>query len=199
MFGESNCFAWLPAVPHGEVRGRLTIERESEEVVGAGYHDHNWGFPGPKELMHHWFWGRAHIGSYTIIAAQLSAQAAYGNADIPILMIAENGSVVAGEGAELRYEFADEYIEPTTGVPVPSIVACNADYGEGKTYRITFNRKRTTLARAFRNKSLVPDGIRNTGAYACFAGDVQLERIEGEELVEHVTGQGVWEFAHFGH
>ena len=40
--GEHH-FAWLPAVPHGEVAARITIAGQSATYTGSGYHDHNWG------------------------------------------------------------------------------------------------------------------------------------------------------------
>ncbi|MBI3738752.1 MAG: hydroxyneurosporene dehydrogenase, partial [Chloroflexi bacterium] len=67
-FGDyDHYFAWLPSIPFGTVEGTLTYDGQTHHVKGAGYHDHNWGNVGLNEVMDHWYWGRAHLGDYTLI------------------------------------------------------------------------------------------------------------------------------------
>ena len=39
----SNYFAWLSAVPNGDLEGKLTFNNNTRQIDGSGYHDHNWG------------------------------------------------------------------------------------------------------------------------------------------------------------
>lgn len=71
-------FAWLPSVPQGEVSGTITVAGKSEIVTGTGYHDHTWGDTSMAKLIHDWYWGRAKIGTYTVIASYITATDAYG-------------------------------------------------------------------------------------------------------------------------
>src|ERR1700694_6040533 len=76
--GRERLFAWLPAVPHGLANVRYTIGNEEHRASGSGYHDHNWGDVPMQTLMHHWYWARASVGPYTVIASYITATAAYG-------------------------------------------------------------------------------------------------------------------------
>ncbi|MEI6874577.1 MAG: hydroxyneurosporene dehydrogenase, partial [Spirochaetota bacterium] len=44
-------FAWLAAVPEGEVSGSITVGGQTRAVRGSGYHDHNWGNISTAALM----------------------------------------------------------------------------------------------------------------------------------------------------
>ena len=48
---DEHFFAWLPAVPQGEVSVDMNIRAKKEHLQGVGYHDHNWG-------MRRWQWSR---------------------------------------------------------------------------------------------------------------------------------------------
>jgi hypothetical protein len=41
---------------------------------GSGYHDHNWGNNSIMELFNHWYWSRAEIGPYNVIASEMIAE-----------------------------------------------------------------------------------------------------------------------------
>src|SRR5216683_2886085 len=76
--GREKLFAWLPAVPHGLANVRYSIGKEEYRASGSGYHDHNWGDVPMQTLMHNWYWARASVGPYTVIASYITATAAYG-------------------------------------------------------------------------------------------------------------------------
>src|SRR5574341_69405 len=78
-FGDlEHYFAWLPSIPYGTVEGTLTYNGQTHIVKGTGYHDHNWGNVGLNVVMDHWYWGRAHLGDYTLIFVEQVASAKYG-------------------------------------------------------------------------------------------------------------------------
>lgn len=104
-FGEQGeqFFAWLPSVPNGHISGSLHYNGETHQVSGSGYHDHNWGNAAMNDLMRNWYWTRGQVDGYTFIAAELRATADNANSKIPVLMVADQGGVVADaslEGAE---------------------------------------------------------------------------------------------------
>ena len=67
-FGDlDHYFGWLPAIPFGVVEGRLVYEGRENLVKGTGYHDHNWGNIALQDVMDHWYWGRTHIGDFSLI------------------------------------------------------------------------------------------------------------------------------------
>ena len=80
-------FAWLAAVPEGEVSGSVTVEGATRQVRGSGYHDHNWGNISPAALMDSWWWGRATVGGHTVIASELRAAQDRGGGGAPLLFV----------------------------------------------------------------------------------------------------------------
>ncbi|MBU1660096.1 MAG: hypothetical protein KKD28_01330 [Chloroflexi bacterium] len=107
-FGDlKHYFAWLPAIPHGRVTGTLTYEGQTHPVTGNGYHDHNWGNVGLNKVMDRWYWGRAHIGEYTLIFVEQIATKAYGSQRLPVFMLAQGDQILIGDGRPLRMTARD--------------------------------------------------------------------------------------------
>jgi hypothetical protein len=205
FFGQDRTrfFAWLPSVPQGTVEGTVTIEGRARNVAGVGYHDHNWGNAPIPAIVHHWYWGRARIGDYTVIASDITAVEAYGSAALPVFMLARGESLLAEDASKVRFTADDIFVDPYTGKPAAGRLVY--DYqDEGKRYRVTFQRAKD-LARV-RFIDLLPPGRRLLarlgcfdGAYIRFTGTATLERIEGEQVLETVTQQtAVWELMYFG-
>ncbi len=106
-------FAWLPAIPYGTVNGTLTYDGQTHTVAGAGYHDHNWGNVGLNDVMSHWFWGRAHVGPYSLIFVEMHAAAAYGHQKMPVFMLARDDQILIGDGGPLTLTTADVVLHPS--------------------------------------------------------------------------------------
>ncbi|MYA41407.1 MAG: hypothetical protein F4Z31_06610 [Gemmatimonadetes bacterium] len=64
-------FRWVCAVPSGTLRGTITIGGVEHEVIGSGYHDHNWGNVPMGVLVRDWHWARGSAGEYTAVAASV--------------------------------------------------------------------------------------------------------------------------------
>src|SRR5258708_3619081 len=97
--GREKLFAWLPAVPHGTASVRYTVGKEEHRASGSGYHDHNWGDVPMQTLMHNWYWARASVGPYTVIASYITATAAYGyETQIVYMLIADDDAKVSFYG-----------------------------------------------------------------------------------------------------
>lgn len=105
-------FAWLPAIPYGVVEGHLTYDGKMHAVRGTCYHDHNWGNVALNEVLSHWYWGRAHVGEYTLIFADMHATPRYANQRIPVFMLAKGAQVLVGDGSPLRVEEGEFIADP---------------------------------------------------------------------------------------
>jgi hypothetical protein len=112
MLSGDRFFAWLVAVPEGDVSGDLTIDGVTKTVSGSGYHDHNWGNVSPRDLFDGWWWGRARIGTHTTIASQLYGRRELGGVNINLLYVGDEGSVkvnafgrdvIATEGQAIKH------------------------------------------------------------------------------------------------
>jgi hypothetical protein len=107
-FGDlDHFFGWLPSIPHGTVEGTLTYDGQTRNVNGTGYHDHNWGNIGLNEVMDHWYWGRAHIGEYTLIFVDQIAANQYGNVHMPVFLLAKGSQIITGDSAPLTMQTRD--------------------------------------------------------------------------------------------
>jgi hypothetical protein len=82
-------FAWLVAVPEGNIAGTLTLNNVTRQVTGSGYHDHNWGNVSPADIFDNWWWGRGVVGSHTVIASTIRAKPNVGSNLIPLLFVGQ--------------------------------------------------------------------------------------------------------------
>jgi hypothetical protein len=106
-------FAWLPAIPYGAVSGTLTYDGQTHAVAGAGYHDHNWGNVGLNDVMSHWIWGRARVGTYSLIFVEMNATPAYGRQKVPVFLLARDDQILIGDGGPLTLATADVVSHPS--------------------------------------------------------------------------------------
>lgn len=108
FFGDlDHYFAWLPAIPYGLVEGTLSFDGQSYYAKGSGYHDHNWGNVGLADVMDHWYWGRAHIGDYTLIYVDQVTARDYAYTHLPVFMLAKGERILTGDGQPLSLQTAD--------------------------------------------------------------------------------------------
>lgn len=201
---NEHFFAWLPAVPQGKVSGTLSIKGKSQEISGSGYHDHNWGDALMPKLLHHWYWGRAEIGDFTIINAHMVATPKYGSSEQDIFILFKNGKLLAEDPSYVTCSFSDIYTDEKTGKPVANKIVY--DYNDGiEQYKITYMRERDITNTKFIDhatgmKKLVGKLIRFDGAYLRFAGSVTVEHFSNKRLIERTTtNSAVWELMYFGH
>jgi len=106
-------FAWLPAIPFGQVTGTLTYDGQTRQVRGTGYHDHNWGNIGLDQIVSHWYWGRAHLGDYTLIFVEMVSNRTYGRRRLPVFMLAKGDKILIGDGSPLTLQTAEPQHHPS--------------------------------------------------------------------------------------
>jgi hypothetical protein len=203
--GQSvHYFAWLPSVPQGNVEGTVTISGRIQAIKGVGYHDHNWGDVSMLKLIHHWYWGRAQVGNYSVIASDIVASDKYNNAVQPIFMLAGDGKILADDFTKVKFSTSDIYIDKYTKKPVANTVVY--DYNDGTNhYRVTFERSKDLVRVRFIDKikgfkAFLAKLAGFDGAYMRFTGEVTIERFEGDKKIETVKEKSaVWELMYFGH
>jgi predicted secreted hydrolase len=122
FFGSyDHYFAWLPSIPFGTVEGTLTYDGHTAHVQGTGYHDHNWGNIALPSVMDHWYWGRAHVGDYTLIFVEQIALKKYGSMRMPVFLLAKGDRVLVDEARYLTMQTRD-FVHHASGREYPSEV-----------------------------------------------------------------------------
>ncbi len=194
-FGDlDHYFAWLPAIPYGTVSGTLRYAGRTHTVRGTGYHDHNWGNVSLNEVWDHWYWGRAHLGDYTLIFVEQVATPTYGRTKLPVFMLAKGEQILIGDGFPLRLETGD-FVRHTAGREYPLKVDFRWEKEEEKVHLVLHNPQvieavslllyfppwQQRLLRLFRNPY-----------YFRFHADLQL-RLNLSQLQEEVRGKALYE------
>ena len=87
-------FAWLAAVPNGDVKGTLTFDGKTLDIAGSGYHDHNWGNIPLQRLFNDWLWFRGTVDQYTVIGYELNTVTDRGGYSIPGVFIADSTGII---------------------------------------------------------------------------------------------------------
>ncbi|HEY5532514.1 MAG TPA: hypothetical protein VIK22_11015 [Candidatus Anoxymicrobiaceae bacterium] len=130
---KTKYFAWVVAVPYGKVEGELTYEGKTWNVTGTGYHDHNWGNIGPGMALDHWYWGRAHVGDFSVIFAQMitAKVPGMGNLKLPVFYLARGQEILTDDGLPLSMVTRD-FVEGPGGRTYPTSVDLYWETVEGK-------------------------------------------------------------------
>lgn len=203
VFGRSDYFAWLPAVPEGSVTAVIRQDGAETRYTGTGYHDHNWGNAPMFFLMHHWYWGRAKIGPYQVVSSYITAGKKYSYDKIPIFLLAKDGKILADQTENyLTYAEDDLFVDSVTHKHIANRIIY--DYNDGtQHYRITYRREcdlermgmETQLTRT-QYAAVWLMGLR--GSYHRMAGTVTLERLEHGKIAERWSAPALWEQMYFG-
>jgi hypothetical protein len=200
--GREKLFAWLPAVPHGRASVRCSIGKEEYRASGSGYHDHNWGDVPMQTLMHNWYWARASVGPYTVIASYITATAAYSHETQIVYMLAKDGKIIADDDAKVSFETDRLAIDRKTGKPVADVTRYT--FRDADTcYVVSFERKETILQAIFTDrmpllKRIIARLIGFDGAYHRFTGKVTIEKFDGGVRLERFDDRAIWELMYFG-
>jgi predicted secreted hydrolase len=193
FFGEreEQYIAWLPIVSRGAVDAVLTTtgtDGRTEHRSGTGYHDHNWGNIAPRKVLDHWYWGRARVGEYTVVTLMFVSHRKYDYAQLPAVMVAKDGAIIASAVGAERVGFADSDVvnHESTGVPVARRLEYEIDNADAR-FVVIFEHRRDVSNLDF--------GA--AGAYLRFTGDVSLEH-HTRDGVSTVSGETLWELLYFG-
>lgn len=105
---------WVVPVPYGTVTGTIDVNGASREVTGSAYHDHNWGNKVMDAGLDHWYWGRAHIGDYTVVYVRMTTKGLFGLGaiNIPTFLLAKGDEVITDDLLPLRLETSGDVPGP---------------------------------------------------------------------------------------
>ena len=103
-------FAWVVPVPYGTFKGTMTKDGQVKPVKGTMYHDHNWGTATLGNSLDHWYWGRAHVGEFTIIYVQMVTARLFGHGGfkLPVFYLSTGDRILTEDGLPLRLETSGE-------------------------------------------------------------------------------------------
>jgi hypothetical protein len=203
---DEHEFNWLPAVPQGKVDATYSVAGKAHAASGTGYHDHNWGNAPMNSLINHWYWSRGQAGPYTTIASYITAEERFGNAELPIFMLAAGGKVIADDAANVTFGELGTYTDAGTGKPVANVTRYTYADGDGDgddTYVITFTRHRDLAANKLIDELHGPKKaaarlIRFDGAYLRFTGELRVEHQRAGAVVDSYADTAIWELMYLG-
>jgi hypothetical protein len=153
------------------------------------------------KVIDNWYWGRAQVGPYTVIACLVTGAERYGLAAFPIFLLAKDGKVVADDEAVVTFVESDVHIDEDTGKPVGNVLTYT--YAGEVGFRVTWERKETIFRAQFIDalhglQHFLARLIGFDGAYLRFTGNITLEKLEDGQVVETETNEAIWEEMYFG-
>ena len=195
-------FNWLPAVPQGKVDATYSVAGKSSTAAGVGYHDHNWGNAPMNSLINHWYWARGQAGPYTVVASYITAEQKYGNAELPVFLLAKDGQVVADDATKVAFERLGTYTDTVTGKPVANVTRYTYVDGDDS-YIVNFTRHRDLAVNKLINdldglKKAAAKLVRFDGAYLRFSGELRIEHEHAGEIVDSYADYAIWELMYLG-
>jgi hypothetical protein len=157
-----------------------------------------------SKLLNHWYWGRAQAGPYSVIAAYLYAEKAYGRTELPQFMLAKDGKIVADLSSKVALSLEDTFTDSKSGKPVANRVIYDYREDEQNRYRVVFQRSQTILDYKLADtvtglKHILARVAGVDGAYQRFSGTVSVQRFVGDKVVDEGSDPGIWELMYFGH
>jgi Diels-Alderase, C-terminal domain len=152
--------------------------------------------------MHNWYWARASVGPYTVIASYITATAAYGYETQIIYMLAKDGKIIADDDAKVSFDTDRVAIDSKTGKPVADVTRYTFRDADTR-YVVSFEREETILQAIFTDrmpllKRIVARLIGFDGAYHRFTGKVTVEKFQRGLRAERFEDHAIWELMYFG-
>lgn len=207
---KGEYFAWMVPVPKGEAKIVYSYQGKSKTLSGSCYHDHNWGNRSMADFINHWYWARAEIGPYTIIAAELISAKEYGSGPVIVFNLSKDGKTVADEGDNVKLLRSYGLIHEDTywGKPVSDdLKFVYESPDDDLKYEFSLHREKNLLGvgllDAFvkgkfkRKLARMLTGF--AGAYYRMTGeaDIKVYR-KGNLEATHSSPTAVWELMYFG-
>lgn len=120
---KDKYLGWVVPIPYGTVAGTITVDGKAHEVKGTGYHDHNWGNISPGLGIDHWYWGRAHVGEFSMIFVEIvSAKApGIGSLKVPSFYLARGDQIITDDAMPMSLVTRD-YVDGPGGRPYPRVL-----------------------------------------------------------------------------
>jgi CrtC N-terminal lipocalin domain len=202
MFGdEGDFFAWVVAVPQGEATVNYTYNGNSVNTSGSCYHDHNWGNKSLAELVNHWYWARAEVGAYSVIASEIIAEKAYGYDSLVVFNLSKDGKMVQDNGENVKLFRVFPLPDETTSKPVSHEIRFVYEDDKNR-YELKLVIEKTLLGTFLAEGPMRMLSLLLTGteaAYMRFTGPATLSVYAGGNLEgTYENDAAVWELMYFG-
>lgn len=140
---KGDWMKWLVYMPSANVTGVLTLGNKTREIIGRGYHDHNWGrwaFNDPQ-----WNWAQT---SKPEDGFSVTFGDVLGEQRNTILGLKHRGETIKFSGKQIRLNYTDFTFDPLTARTYPAGYNLSADNGD---YRLELEIK------ALKNVPLIAD------------------------------------------
>jgi hypothetical protein len=205
---KKDYFAWLVPVPKGEVNLTYNYKGELKSLTGSCYHDHNWGNRSMIELFNHWYWSRAEIGPYTVIASEMIAEKKYDKKNIVVFNVSKDGKTLVDDGKSVTMYQTYGKMHKTLKKDVSDdlLFLYNSEKDSMRYEYYLFRKKNILeadlLASTISNKFLCSiaklfSGF--DGAYFRMTGKAEIRVFKNNRLVEtYDSNKAVWELMYFG-
>jgi len=205
---EGNEFSWLVPVPQGKAEITYTYKGKTYTSEGSCYHDHNFGNANMADLINHWYWSRAQIGPYNVIASELISAKEYDSEPIIVFNISKGGKTIVDEGLNVKlfrtYGLMNDVGERPVSDELKFIYkAENEDYR----YEYSLTRKTNLMevkifdvlmqSKLKRNLATIITGL--DPAYFRMSGTANLKVYKKDILIDEFTSaKAIWELMYFG-
>ncbi len=201
-------FAWMVPVPQGKAEVNYTYQGQAVSLKGSCYHDHNWGNKNLALLFNHWYWSRAEIGPYTVIASEMVPDKKFETNSVVVFNVSRDGKTLADNAADVTLYRSHGVMHPELDKDVSEDLVFIYD-SEEDDYRYEYYLHRDTnllevelLAMVIRNKfmrKMVSALSGFDGAYFRINGEAEIRVYKNDEFVErHTSPKAVWELMYFG-
>lgn len=202
VFGadESKEFNWVVPVPQGEMEMEYNYKGVTTKTAGSAYHDHNWGNVSMMEIFNHWYWSRAEVGPYTVIASEMISEKEFN--------ISKDGETVVDDGelVTLYRTYGKEHSTLKKDVSDDLIFIYEDPQSEYR-YEYSLYRK-NTIVEVDLIAASVGHGLKYRlakmltsidPAYFRFTGKAEIRVFKSGNLIEKYTSnKAVWELMYFG-
>lgn len=205
---KKDYFAWVVPVPKGKANLTLQYKGETKTLSGSCYHDHNWGNRNMVELFNHWYWSRAEIGPFNVIASEMIAEKKFNKKNFIVFNVSRDGKTLVDDGNKvIMYRTYGKMHDKLKKDVSDDLVFIYNDEKE-KTryeyylYREKFIEESDLLASTINNPLLCSIARILTsfeGAYFRMTGRAEIRVVEKGQLIETYTSdKAVWELMYFG-
>jgi len=192
---EKHYLAWVVPVPYGTVTATVIEDGQAKRFEGSAYHDHNWGNKLMGSFLDHWYWGRAHVGDYTLVYVRMTTKYVFpiGQYHLPTFYLATKDRVITDELLPLRLVTSGE-VDGPGHQSYPSRMEWSWETERG---RISFTATDPRLIEAI-DMAEERHGIRKLihanehPMYYDFNADLELT-IDLDDLKDHATGRTLYE------
>lgn len=129
---DQQYLGWIVAVPCGAAAVDCKIGGHHIQETARGYHDHNWGDRPMSSAIHHWYWGRAEVGGFTVIFANVKAQPDYGSGEMAEVILIEGQTTIVSGSQGVTFTPSTPVPDSTTHKPFSGALTFTLDTADAR-------------------------------------------------------------------